>query len=258
MGLSSSFLSCFASVFIWLLFSVVIFAYERCLAPLYGTVPTNFHIMHIVLAVMTAATFTPIDIVRAISPHLSSPANHFIFAAPLLSAMPTLAYWTGVYTARLKDPWLGPVITHLIVLSPLGYLFAVSSLGLSLPVSAFNVVKRFTSCVVPQSLVHVLLAYNVIGRQVNLPICLVGFVKSQTRLSNFVGSLGAIGDLALLPSVLCCVWHSSIASDRSVFRSSDCKKITDMLPCMTTDFFRIFLVHFCCCSHNRCLDPLTN
>lgn len=136
---------CFSSLFIWLLFSAIVFAYERRLVPLYGSVPTNLHTIHIVVASMAAAAVTPAGIIRVITSNPSAPANYFIFVVPLLALMPTATYLVGVYSARLEDPWMGPFLTHLIVLLPIGYLFAVSSLGLSLPVSVSTNIKRFIS-----------------------------------------------------------------------------------------------------------------
>jgi hypothetical protein len=145
MGSLSVFYGCLGSLFIWLLFSAVVFAYERRLVPLYGGVPTNLYIIRLILAIITAAAITPVDIIRAITPNPLASGHWFIFAAPLLSVMPTATYWIGLYTGRLEDPWLGPIATHFIVLLPIGYIFSVSSMGLSLPVSVSANVNRFTS-----------------------------------------------------------------------------------------------------------------
>jgi hypothetical protein len=93
-----------------LILSLALFAYERSIEPLYGSVPTAYYLAHVLYGATTVAFFVPAP----------SPALCQFLLGVLLCAAPTTTYWVGALTARkLGDPKWGPVTTHLVVLAPI-------------------------------------------------------------------------------------------------------------------------------------------
>ncbi|KAF8351198.1 spermidine synthase [Amanita rubescens] len=93
-------------------FSLVVFAYERALVPLYGSAPTNYLLGAVLLSVMLIAAIQPFNLTRRRS---------LLCSAIALSIAPKATYWVGVMTSRRKQLVLGPVITHTLVLGPLTF-----------------------------------------------------------------------------------------------------------------------------------------
>jgi hypothetical protein len=96
--------------------SLLVFAYERALVPLYGSGPTNYLLDTILLAAMLAPVAHSFSL---------SASRSLLCAAIALSAAPNTTYWVGAITARRKDPVLGPAITHAVMLGPLVFILAV-------------------------------------------------------------------------------------------------------------------------------------
>jgi hypothetical protein len=94
--------------------SLLLFAYERALTPLYGSGPTNYTLNRVVSATSLAA---------AVHPSRISSTHIWMCAAIGLSLAPNATYWVAVWTARRKDPVWGPTITHLVVLAPLVFIW---------------------------------------------------------------------------------------------------------------------------------------
>ena len=104
--------------------SLVTWAYRRALEPQYGSAPTTLHLNKIVRSASILGSLAP-----------TVPLSRATLAlALLLYALPNSSYWVAAYTARLGDPVLGPVSTHLLVLLP------VLSLGVA-------IVKALQVCV---------------------------------------------------------------------------------------------------------------
>ncbi|RDB19898.1 hypothetical protein Hypma_012759 [Hypsizygus marmoreus] len=103
--------------------SLVLFAYERALIPLYGSGPTTFLLNKIVLATVLVAAVHPFDV---------SLTRNWLYTALDLSAAPNTAYWVAVYTSRRKEPVLGPAITHVVTLAPLVFFLTTSILEANL------------------------------------------------------------------------------------------------------------------------------
>ena len=104
--------------------SLVTWAYRRALEPQYGSAPTTLHLNKVVWSASILGSLAPtIPLSRAT-----------LALALLLYALPNSSYWVAAYTARLGDPVLGPVATHLLVLLP------VLSLGVA-------IVKALQVCV---------------------------------------------------------------------------------------------------------------
>ena len=122
------------SSLLWILLMVISYSYERTLLPLYGSVPTNLNLNRVLFTVIMAAVVTPPTVAGFITPKKLPGADFFFVSAPLLLSVPTMAYWVALYTSRIKDPVLGPVITHVIVLVPIAYLFAVTAINLNVSV----------------------------------------------------------------------------------------------------------------------------
>jgi hypothetical protein len=113
--------------------SLAIFAYERTLVPLYALGPTQFLLNKIVCATIAFSSlglFT-LSISKAI-----------LLAGILLSAAPTTSYWVAVLTSRMRDPLSGPVITHIVVMAPIVYVFA--NVVMKLDVSVYHL--KFRTC----------------------------------------------------------------------------------------------------------------
>lgn len=107
------------SITIALPLSLVIFAYERGLTPLYGSGPTSHLLDQVVLAAA---------ILSALRPKRISPTWNLFYAAIGLTLAPNATYWIGVWTSRGKRPILGPAITHATTLGPIIFL-STSFLG---------------------------------------------------------------------------------------------------------------------------------
>jgi hypothetical protein len=84
-----------------LVLSFALFAYERSIEPLYGSVPTAYYLAHVLYGASTVAYFAP-------APSLA--VSQFLFGA-LLCAAPTTTYWVGALTGRHGHLKYGLVIT---------------------------------------------------------------------------------------------------------------------------------------------------
>ncbi|KAF9013363.1 spermidine synthase [Cyathus striatus] len=93
--------------------SLILFAYERTLVPLYGFGPTTSH-LH--LAGLAATVFT------SVQPFRISSSNTRLLSGLILSLAPNASYWVATWTARRKDVFWGPLTTHAIVLGPLVFI----------------------------------------------------------------------------------------------------------------------------------------
>lgn len=100
--------------------SLIVFLYERALVPLYGTGPTTLLLNKVILCAI---------LVSALQPCRISTSNTWLFTAVALTLAPNATYWTAVWTSRfLKDPVLGPAMTHALVLGPLVFVLATFSI----------------------------------------------------------------------------------------------------------------------------------
>lgn len=111
-----------------LVLCLTLFAYERSIEPLYGSVPTAYYLPYILYATTTISCFIPVP---------SLPVSQFLLGL-FLCAAPTTTYWVGVLTGRHGDPKFGPLATHLVVLAPIFFVgtsmhLNVSHLSLSSP-----------------------------------------------------------------------------------------------------------------------------
>lgn len=91
--------------------SLALFAYERSVEPLYGSVPTCYYLLHVISVSTLISAFTPALGVRLF--------GFSLFAAAITS------YRIAALSARHCDSTWGPVITHSLVLAPVFY-FSVS------------------------------------------------------------------------------------------------------------------------------------
>lgn len=91
--------------------SLTFHLYQKTLEPLYGAVPTTYHVDKFIWPAVLLGAFAP-------SPSIWTCIGIY---GTLLSAMPLSAYWVAVYTARQGNPVMGPVITHGVVLLPIIY-----------------------------------------------------------------------------------------------------------------------------------------
>jgi len=93
--------------------SLVIFTYEREIVPLYASGPTLYLLDKVVMTAMLLSSLQPFRI----------PLKWNLLATALaLTLAPNATYWVAVKTAKIKDPVLGPAITHAAVLGPLAFL----------------------------------------------------------------------------------------------------------------------------------------
>ncbi|KAF8076632.1 spermidine synthase [Lyophyllum atratum] len=97
--------------------SLVLFTYERALVPLYGSGPTTYLLNKIVLATIFISAVKPIEV---------SATRNWLYTAVALALAPNATYWVAVWTSRMKDPVVGPAITHASVLGPLVFFLTTS------------------------------------------------------------------------------------------------------------------------------------
>ncbi|KAF9534772.1 hypothetical protein CPB83DRAFT_842919 [Crepidotus variabilis] len=95
--------------------SLIVFAYEREIVPLYGFVSTMLYLDKVMLAAMLLSALQPFPINTSLN---------YLLTAVALTAAPNATYWIAVWTARQKDPLWGPVITHAAALGPLAFLLS--------------------------------------------------------------------------------------------------------------------------------------
>ena len=88
--------------------SFALSAYKRVLTPLYSSVPTNSYISHV--SIISSILGSVVGVPTSLGA---------LTYGSLLAAAPNTAYYVGRHTARWKDPTLGPVVTHAIVLAPI-------------------------------------------------------------------------------------------------------------------------------------------
>ena len=88
--------------------SFALLAYKRALTPLYSSVPTNSYISYV--SIISSFVGSIVD----------APASVVALVyGSLLAAAPNTVYYVGKYTARWKDPTIGPIVTHAVVLVPI-------------------------------------------------------------------------------------------------------------------------------------------
>lgn len=94
--------------------SLIVFAYERALLPLYGSGPTTLLLQKAVLATITLA---------ALNPYKIPTSRSWLYAGLGLSLAPNATYWVALLTSRQRSPLWGPAFTHATVLAPLVFIF---------------------------------------------------------------------------------------------------------------------------------------
>ena len=100
--------------------SLVVFLYERALVPLYGTGPTTFLLNKVILCAILVSALQPCRILTS---------NTWLSTAVAFTFAPNATYWTAVWTSKfLKDPVLGPALTHALVLGPLVFVLTTFSM----------------------------------------------------------------------------------------------------------------------------------
>lgn len=88
--------------------SFALLAYKRALTPLYSSIPASSYIPHatVISAVLGSVVEVPTNVAALVY-------------GSLLALAPNTVYYVGKYTGRWKDPVLGPIVTHIIVLVPI-------------------------------------------------------------------------------------------------------------------------------------------
>jgi hypothetical protein len=102
--------------------ALVLFAYERSIEPLYGSVPASYYLSHVILAATAVALIGSAPVL---------PTACLVFGI-LLCAAPTTTYRVAAVTGRhLTSSW-GSTITHLAVLAPIFYVGSAMHLNVSI------------------------------------------------------------------------------------------------------------------------------
>ncbi|KAJ3722496.1 spermidine synthase [Lentinula raphanica] len=123
--------------------SLVLFTYERAVIPIYALVPTKLYLPHFTLLALAVPHLPPF---RSLS-KLSQWKWYVLGLA--LALAPNATYYAGIWTARRKDPYLGPAVLHAMVLVPL--VAAISNCALSvkavpkLTYSVMSIIASFVS-----------------------------------------------------------------------------------------------------------------
>ena len=88
--------------------SFALLAYKRALTPLYSSIPASSYISYatVVSSVLGSVVEVPASVAA-------------LAYGSLLAAAPNTVFYVGKYTARWRDPVLGPIVTHALVLVPI-------------------------------------------------------------------------------------------------------------------------------------------
>ena len=88
--------------------SFALLAYKRALTPLYSSVPATSYISYATIAssVLGSVVGVPTSVAA-------------LAYGSLLAAAPNTTYYVGKCTGRWRDPVLGPIVTHAVVLVPI-------------------------------------------------------------------------------------------------------------------------------------------
>lgn len=88
--------------------SFALLAYKRALTPLYSSIPASSYISYatIVSSVLGSVVEVPAGVAA-------------LAYGSLLAAAPNTVHYVGKHTARWRDPVLGPILTHALVLVPI-------------------------------------------------------------------------------------------------------------------------------------------
>ncbi|KAJ7597289.1 spermidine synthase [Mycena floridula] len=143
-------MSSLSTVFVALSLSLTLFLYHRALVPIYGSIPSNFLFDRILLA-----TFLINFASRPLWKVLEQ--NKWIISTIIMLMAPNALYFVPVFTARWRDPQLGPALTHLAVLVPLvsswTWFLQTLDLNLSKPIKImFNLFAAYLCYLVVQGL----------------------------------------------------------------------------------------------------------
>lgn len=93
--------------------SIIIFAYQREIVPLYGSAPTTL---------LLETTAAAASLLAAVQPFQIPLQTNLLLTSIALTLAPNATYWVAVWSARRKDPVWGPAITHASILAPLTFL----------------------------------------------------------------------------------------------------------------------------------------
>ena len=88
--------------------SFALLAYKRALTPLYSSIPASSYIWYatVVSSVLGSVVEVPASVAALVY-------------GSLLAAAPNTVFYVGKHTARWRDPVLGPIVTHALVLVPI-------------------------------------------------------------------------------------------------------------------------------------------
>jgi hypothetical protein len=88
--------------------SFALLAYKRALTPLYSSIPASSYVSYatVVSAVLGSVVEVPTNVAA-------------LAYGSLLAAAPNTVFYVGKHTARWRDPVLGPIVTHAVVLVPI-------------------------------------------------------------------------------------------------------------------------------------------
>ncbi|XP_006456672.1 hypothetical protein AGABI2DRAFT_188516 [Agaricus bisporus var. bisporus H97] len=95
--------------------SLVLFVHQRALIPLYGSYPVSYSFDAVVVVSLAASALLPFG---------RKKGSRWLAIALVSSVAPNVSYWVAVWMARLRQPILGPALTHALVIAPLIFLFA--------------------------------------------------------------------------------------------------------------------------------------
>lgn len=94
--------------------SLILFAHQRALNPLYGSYPTSYSFDTVVSVGIALSVLKPFRLKKS---------WNWLTIALVLSIAPNASYWIAVWMARGRWPIMGPALTHAVVVAPLVFLF---------------------------------------------------------------------------------------------------------------------------------------
>jgi len=88
--------------------SFALLAYKRALTPLYSAVPASSYISYV--SIISSFLGSVVGVPTSVAA---------LAYGSLLAAAPNTVFYVGKYTGRWRDPTLGPIVTHAVVLAPI-------------------------------------------------------------------------------------------------------------------------------------------
>ncbi|KAE9410037.1 hypothetical protein BT96DRAFT_464029 [Gymnopus androsaceus JB14] len=149
--------------------SFILFTYERAVTPIYAQVPTRLYLAPLTLLSLAIPHLQPFGKLRTVL------RWKWFLAGLALALAPNATYWISRWTAKWKDPYLGPLALHSAVLVPLVSAVAncTSHKTPKITHSVMNIVASFAAYPVAAYLARILASQTLLFKVTDSQILLV-------------------------------------------------------------------------------------